>query len=69
VTLKRVTLTGGQLERSPSSDLTGRHAALPRHWQRFAVRDGRVFTVSGTELGVFNARSDSPELVLYELSG
>jgi hypothetical protein len=69
VTLERVTLTGGRLERSPSVDLTGRHAAVPRHWQHFAARDGRVFTVSGTELGVFDARSDSPELLIYELSG
>jgi hypothetical protein len=69
VTLEHLTLTGGQLERSPSIDLTGRHAALPRHWQHFAARDGRVFTVSGTELGVLDTRSDSPQLVIHELSG
>jgi hypothetical protein len=69
VSLERVTLTDGQLERSPSIDLTGRHATLPRQWQHFAARDGRVFTVSGSELGVFDARSDSPELVIYQLSG
>jgi hypothetical protein len=69
VSLERVTLKDGQLERAPSIDLTGRHAALPRHWQHFAARDGRVFTVSNNELGVFDARSDSPDLVIYQLSG
>jgi hypothetical protein len=68
VTLEHLTLTGGQLKRSPSIDLTGRHAALPRYWQHFAARDGRVFTVSGTELGVYDTRRDSPELVVHELS-
>lgn len=68
VTLERVELRAGQLERAPSIDLTGQHRSLPHAWQQFAARDGRVFAVSGTELGVLDTTSDSPALVMHELS-
>jgi hypothetical protein len=61
VTLERVRLNRGQLERLPSLDVSALHPTSPRDWWLFA-RGGRAFTRTGNVLGVIEVESETPSV-------
>ena len=66
ITLERVRISDGQLERLPSLDISTLHPTSPRDWTLFA-RGGRAFTRTGNSLGVVDFESEPPRIRSVDL--
>jgi hypothetical protein len=66
ITLERVRIQDGALERLPSVDISTLHPTSPRDWTLFA-RANRAFTRTGNSLGVIDFEADTPQLRSIDL--
>lgn len=67
VSLERISVRGGRLERLPSLDLSGQHRYLPRHWQAAVARRERFYSASAGALSMVDFQADPPALSRYML--
>jgi hypothetical protein len=67
VTLQRVRLRDGRLERLPSFDIAGSSNLSPKLWTQFAARGDRALWVTGGQLMVADFRGDEPRLEVHDL--
>jgi hypothetical protein len=67
ITLERVRIEAGKLERLPSLDISYLHPTSPRDWTLFA-RGNRAFTRTGNSLGIIDFdSSDTPPIRSIDL--